>query len=348
VCTTNVDGPHDSDVPLGEPVWLDGVKVRYFLSSGFRRLFRAPAMGRALDLDIETYDVVHLHCLYQWPTWAAARAARARNVPYVLSPRGMLVKSLIRQRSFVAKSLWIALIERRNIERAAAVHVTSVLEAAELGRYGWSMPPLVIVPNGVDEPFNLPDSIAPDVIAATSGGPVVLYLGRLSWKKGLERLLLAFARNPTGILVIAGTDDEGLGPRLAALAQDLRIGENVRIVPRTVRGADKEHLYAAARVFVVPSLSENFGNTVLEAMRRRLPVVTTPDVGAAAIVRMADAGIVTDGTLAALSAAITRLVSDPLLARAMGAAGQRHVAEQYTWPKVASEMERLYASVARA
>jgi glycosyltransferase involved in cell wall biosynthesis len=347
VFTTNVDGPHDSDVPLGEPVWLDGVKVRYFSSPGLRRLFLAPAMARALDLDIKTYDVVHLHTVYQWPTWAAARAARAHHVPYVLSPRGMLVKHLIRQRSYLAKSLWIALIERRNIERAAAVHVTSALEGAELERFGWGLPPLVMVPNGVDEPVDLAEAAAPDVIAATSGGPVVLCLGRLSWKKGLDQLLLAFARNPTGILVIAGTDDEGLGARLAAMAQDLRIGTQVRIVPRTVQGADKEHLYAAARVFVVSSLSENFGNTVLEAMRRRLPVVTTPDVGAADIVRTAEAGIVTDGTLAALSAAMARLVNDPALARAMGEAGQRHVAAEYTWSKVAAGMERLYASVAR-
>lgn len=345
VFTTSIDGPHNSDVPLGEPVSLDGVQVRYFSSPGLRRLFRAPAMARALDVNIKTYDVVHLHTLYQWPTWTAACAARAHNVPYVLSPRGMLVKSLIRQRSFLAKSLWIALIERRNIERAAAVHVTSALEDAELRRFGWSMPPLVMVPNGVDAPLTFPEAAAPDVIAATSGGPVVLYLGRLSWKKGLDNLLLAFARNPTGILVIAGTDDEGLGARLAAMAQDLRIGAHVRIVPRTIGGADKEYLYAAARVFVVPSLSENFGNTVLEAMRRRLPVVTTPDVGAAEILRTAEAGIVTDGSLAALSAAIARLVSDPALARAMGAAGQRHVAAEYTWPKAAAGMERLYASV---
>ncbi len=347
VFTTSIDGPRNSDVPIGEPVWLDGVRVRYFQSPNLRRLFRAPAMARALDVNIKTYDVVHLHTLYQWPTWTAACAARAHNVPYVLSPRGMLVKNLIRQRSYLAKSLWLALIERRNIEQAAAVHVTSALEDAELRRFGWSLPPLIMIPNGVDEPLTLPEAVAPDVIAATSGGPIVLYLGRLSWKKGLDNLLLAFARKPTGILVIAGTDDEGLGPRLAAMAEDLRIGAYVRIVPRTVQGADKEHLYAAARVFVVPSLSENFGNTVLEAMRRRLPVVTTPDVGAADIVRTAEAGIVTDGTLAALSAAMARLVNDPVQARAMGAAGQRHVAAAYTWPKVAAAMERLYASVAR-
>ncbi|MDO9411038.1 MAG: glycosyltransferase [Pseudolabrys sp.] len=349
VITTNIDGPRDSDVPLSEPVWIDGVKVRYFASPALRRLFYAPAMAQALRHDMATFDVVHQHTTYLWPTWAAARTARAHRVPYVLSPRGMLIKDMIRRRSTVAKSLWIAAIERRNVERAAAVHVTSALEAAELDRFGWKLPPVIAVPNGVDEPHDgtqaLP--VAPDVIAAASGGPVVLYLGRISWKKGLDRLIYAFGRDGTGVLVIAGTDDEGLAPRLVALAQDLRIAERVRVLPRTIGGADKEYLFRAARVFVVPSLSENFGNTVLEAMRRRVPVVTTPEVGAAEIVRKAAAGIVTDGEPRPLSAAIAQLVRDPALARAMGIAGQRHAIAEYGWSKVAAEMERLYMSVAR-
>ena len=113
----------------------------------------------------------------------------------------------------------------------------------------------------------------------------MLFLGRLSWKKGLDRLLRAFACTQTGILAIVGTDDENFAPRLAKLAADLKIANRVRIVPRTVAGSDKERLFAAAQLFVLPSYSENFGNTVLEAMRRGVPVVVTPEVGAAEIVR---------------------------------------------------------------
>lgn len=345
VMTTNIDGPGVSDVPIGEPVWRDGVKLRYFASPALRRLFFAPAMATALRHDIATFDVVHLHTLYQWPTWAAARAARARRVPYVLSPRGMLVKDLIRRRSRLAKSLWIAAIERRNIEGAAAIHATSQLEADELARFSWTLPPVAVIANGVDDPVAVPQQVTPDVAAAVAGGPIVLYLGRLSWKKGLDRLLRAFARVEMGMLVMAGTDDEGLGAGLVALAQDLGIGGRVRVVPRTMYDADKEYLFRAAQVFVVPSYSENFGNTVLEAMRRGVPVVTTPEVGASAIVRAAQAGIVTDGAAGPLSAAIARLVGDADLARAMGAAGQHHAIAHYAWGGVSAQMEQLYASL---
>src|SRR5512137_1024098 len=92
VFTTNVDGPGNSAVPLGRPVDVDGVKVWYFPSRRLRRLYWSPAMGRMLKQEVGSFDLVHLHSVFLWPTWAAARAARGSSVPYVLSPRGMLVK----------------------------------------------------------------------------------------------------------------------------------------------------------------------------------------------------------------------------------------------------------------
>src|SRR2546421_472681 len=83
-----------------------------------------------------------------------ARAARNVGIPYVLSPRGMLVKDLIARRSRLAKSAWIRLIERANVEQATAIHLTSQLEAAELARFGWRLPRLAVIPNATDEPLS--------------------------------------------------------------------------------------------------------------------------------------------------------------------------------------------------
>src|SRR6185295_8900770 len=84
VFTTNVDGAGDSNVPLGRPVTMNGVKVWYFPSSRFRRLYWSPPMRRALDAEVRGFDIVHLHSVFLWPTWAAARMARRAGVPYVL------------------------------------------------------------------------------------------------------------------------------------------------------------------------------------------------------------------------------------------------------------------------
>ena len=81
VFTTNVDGLADSDVPLGTPVVIDGVRVWYHPSRFGRRLYRSPDMGRRLKAHVGEYSVVHLHSVFLWPTWAAARAARNAGVP---------------------------------------------------------------------------------------------------------------------------------------------------------------------------------------------------------------------------------------------------------------------------
>jgi glycosyltransferase involved in cell wall biosynthesis len=148
VFTTNVDGPDDSPVPLSVPQNLDGVWVTYFPSQNIRRLYWSPPMARALTQKIQDFDLVHLHSVFLWPTWAAARVARASGRPYVISPRGMLVKELVERKSRWLKSAWISLIERRNLESAAVIHVTSNIEARDLRAFRLRLPNIVIVPNG--------------------------------------------------------------------------------------------------------------------------------------------------------------------------------------------------------
>jgi glycosyltransferase involved in cell wall biosynthesis len=346
VFTTNVDGRGNSAVPTELPVNLEGVRVRYFPCPLLRRLYWAPALGRALESEIGKFDAVHLHSVFLWPTWAAACVARKTRVPYVLSPRGMLVRELIRKRSQLAKSAWIHLIEKSSLEHAAVVHLTSALETSELERFGWRLPRLAVIPNGIDEPLAADSDISKVVDAIAAAQPLVLFLGRLSWKKGLDRLLHAFALTRTGKLAIVGTDDEGLAPQVEKLAKELRIADRVHVLPRTVIGPEKERLFAAAQLFVLSSYSENFGNTVLEAMRRGVPVVVTPEVGAADIVRDSGGGLVVPGDPTSLSVAIDRLTSDMNLARSMGKAGQRHAMANYSWTSVSARMESLYRSLA--
>lgn len=345
VFTTNVDGSGTTSVPIGKSVSVDGVQVRYFSCPLLRRIYLAPALTRALQREVTTFDIVHLHSVFLWPTWAAARAARKAGIPYVLSPRGMLVRDLIVRKNRLVKSAWIELIEKSNLKHAAALHLTSDLEALELKRFGWQLPRRAVIPNGIDDPIPRESAIRADVKEMAAEQPLVLFLGRLSWKKGLERLLHAFAYSSSGTLAIAGTDDENYAPWLMQLAENLRIAERVRILPRTLLGVDKEELFAAARVFALPSYSENFGNTVLEAMRRGVPVVVTPEVGAAEIVQRSGGGLVVEGSPEPLGAAIASLVEDRELARSMGQAGQRHVVAHYNWATIATQMETLYSGV---
>ena len=344
VFTTSVDGPGDSDVPLLRTVDLEGVKVTYFPSKRLRRLYWSPPMGRALAA-VGGFDVVHLHAVYLWPIWAAARAARGHGVPYVISPRGMLVPQLIRRKSRWIKSAWIALVERANLEGAAAIHTTSAVEAKHLAGFGWRLPPIVTIPHGVDDPP--PASASPlsaDIAAAIAKQPLVLSFGRISWEKGLDRLIAALPLAPAARLVIAGDDADGHAATLAGQARASGVADRVTIVARHVEGADKEALFAAARVFAMTSLSENFGLAAFEAMRRGLPVLATPDVGMSEIVRDSGAGCVIDPAPASIAAELAVMLSDAAGSRAMGEAGRAHVSAHYGWSSVARRMAGLYAS----
>jgi glycosyltransferase involved in cell wall biosynthesis len=346
VFTTNVDGPNQSAVPLKIPVTLDGVYVRYFASTVLRRLYWSPSLARALRANVAGFTVVHLHSVFLWPTWFAARSAIKARVPYLISPRGMLVKDLIEKKSRLVKSIWLRLIEKSNLEGASAIHATSMLEVEELRRFGWPLARIATIPNGIDEvgPFH-EENVSSDVKEIAREQPLVLFLGRISWKKGLDRLLNAFALSHVGRLAIVGPDDEKLVPHLAKLARDLQIADRVRFLPRTVLGNDKEFLFRSARVFVLPSYSENFGNAILEAMQHGLPVVITPEVGAADIVREAGGGLVIAGDPQPFGAAVCRLITNQELAKSMGEAGKRHVMANYSWAQVAAEMEGLYETL---
>ena len=332
VFTTDVHGHGRLDVPLGEPVAVDDVEVWYF-PVVLPRLSWSPVMGRELARQAGGFDVVHLHSVFLWPTAAAARAAERADVPYVLSPRGMLVPELIEQRGRLRKRAWMLLAERRTLERAAALHMTSPLEADEAARLGLPLPPAFVIPNGVD--------------LAPNGGrperePFLLFLGRVSWKKGLDRLILALAQ-VDAVLKIAGNDEEGLRPELERLARGAGVADRVEFLG-PVHGAEKEHLLRRAAVLVLPSRSENFGNVVLEAMAAGCPVAVTPEVGLAGTVRETGAGIVADAAPARLGGVLRNLLADPARREEMGRRG-RAAAERFGWAAVAGEMEEMYRRI---
>jgi glycosyltransferase involved in cell wall biosynthesis len=346
VFTTNVDGDGESAVPVGRPVDREGVQVTYFASRVLRRLYWSPAMGHALRVGIASFDIAHLHSVFLWPTWAAARAARAAHVPYILAPRGMLVPELVKSKSRLAKSAWIALIERRNVSGAAAIHATSDLEAADLARFCWPLPKVAVIPNGVDRPLDATGQpISADVATAIGHGDFVLSLGRIVWKKGLDRLIAALPMAPTARLILAGDDPEAHAAFLLREAARLGVADRVTILARHVEGADKEALFNAARVFAMPSISENFGIAAVEAMRRGSPVLVTPEVGVADLVRKSGGGIIVAGDPAAVARGLDLLLADPVASRAMGTAGRTYVSARCDWASVAASMEDLYESV---
>lgn len=342
VFTSTLDGPDDVQVPHGTPVLLDGVKVSYFPVPLLRRLCWCPSMWEALESAARGGDILHLHSVFLWPTWAAARIAAAAELPYVMSPRGMLGKTVIRGKSRLVKSAWIRLFEERNLRNAGAVHVTSEVEAAELAALDLTVRKVECIPNGVSGPTGHEKHDRGPCSGITR--PYALFLSRIDWKKGLDRLIESWRWVPDLTLVIAGNDESGYRKKMEDLVELHGLRDRIVFVG-PVSDAQKWPLYANAMMFVLPSYSENFGNVVAEAMIMGCPVVITPEVGLAPLVSSSGAGVVTDGEPAALAAVVRDLQHDELRRGVMGARGRLAARQHLSWESVASRMEQLYMAL---
>jgi glycosyltransferase involved in cell wall biosynthesis len=347
VLTTSVDGDRDSDVPHGQPVDVDGVQVTYFRSRLGRRLYWAPAMERALEQTIARYDVLHLHAVYLWPTNMAARVAVRAAVPYVISPRGMLVPELVSRKSRWVKTGWLTLIEAQTLASAAHVHLTSTGELQDARRMPLPLPSPRIVPNGIAEPE--PDFRARMTErgrALCAGGPYVLFLGRVHWVKGLPRTVEAL-RGTDMRLLVCGPDDEGFASKLRELAHKLGVERQVQI-EAPLAGADKWAVLEGARCLVLASDNESFGNVVAEAMWMKTPVVVSDTTGAAEVVLKAGCGFVCKREPEAVREALLPLWQDAELRRSMGEAGEQYARANLSFHSVAARMAECYESALRS
>jgi glycosyltransferase involved in cell wall biosynthesis len=334
VFTTTADGDADLDVPVGVPRDVDGVQVTYFACDGLRRLFWASRLRRALTASVNSFDVVHAHaCFLMPPTWAA-RTAAAAGVPYLFSPRGMLVRELIASRNPWIKRAWIRLFDQHSLRKAAFVHVTSERERTELLRVLPAIERFAIVANGVDWPARIEER------RERAGDLRLLFLGRINWTKGLDLAIEALSAAPNARLQIVGNDEEGLRPNLDRLASLFGVGDRVEW-RGPLYGPEKAAALADADALVMPSLSENFGNSALEAMAAGLPVITTPEVGASVLVRASAAGRVVERSAPALASAIREFIENPDLRGRCGRAG-RDAAAMHSWIAKAAEMESYY------
>ncbi len=335
-----------ADLPAG----ARDLDLRLFPARWPRRLAFSPELYRSLAREAPRYDVVHIHSLFLFPQFAAYRGARTADVPYVVSPRGAL-DPFLRGRGRAVKAIADTLWQRGMLDSAAALHVTSDDEQRLIA----DVAPRVtrhVVPNGIrwNAYQQLPSGDAFRArFFAGSTAPIVMFLGRISHKKGLDVLIRAFARVRREIggckLAIVGPDDEGLTPSLRSLAGSLGIAAEV-VFTGMLQGDEKLGALAAADVWALPSHSENFGNAVIEAMACGLPVVISPHVNIAPQIASTDAGIVAALDEQAFATAIMALLHDRAARDAIGERG-RAFARRYDWSAVGPQLASMYDAVVR-
>jgi len=232
----------------------------------------------------------------------------------------------------------------RTFRRATAVHCVSRDILDEAQRYGLDPAKARVIPPAVDT-----DTFVPAAVPRPAGRCLeIVTTGSLNWRKGLEYMLVAFAK-----AVREGLDARltivGSGPerqRVLYTRDDLGLGARVNLVG-ALEPAKVVETLQASDMFVLASLSEGIANAVLEAMACGLPVVTT-DCGG-----MAEA--VTDGVEGfvvpvrdpdTMAARFVQLGRDPELRARMGQLGRARVQRDFELRDQARAMADLFRAAA--
>lgn len=321
-------------VALGHEVVC--VETREFVSS-------SPA-----NLNLSSYDVAFVHSMWLPMTIRAAGMVKAAGVKLVRMPHGCLDPKKVRG-GWWKKLPVLLTLERQALKAADLTYVTCDAEAK------WMRPwvgKIVNVPLGVD--FNAGDFVARKVgqdlnayapSAAQPDGmstscPVVphlkiLFIGRMHPLKGLDVLLEAVANRENVELTVVGLDEKGMRARFEAWCAAKGIASRVRFLG-VVDEATKIAEIDRCDLFCLPTLSENFGIVVGEAMSRGKPVITTD--GATSWSQLpADCGWYLDGYLKAnhkrrvamLTAALDEASGKNLAA--MGSESSKWVRANFDW-----------------
>ena len=337
VATDAAPGGARVDVPCGVSRITDGgYHIRYHRCD----LLRPPYLSLGHTADIwrraRDFDIAHVHGLFNTPVTAAQAVLRARRVPYITEPHGMLDPYSLEQRGR-AKAAYLRWLERPNLEAAARIHVSTPFEADGVRALGLRTP-IAIIAQGVDSPTRVPE-------VSPHPRPYLLFLSRVAKKKGLPLLIDAFATlaaSHTDIdLMVVGPDELGHQAEVAARVASRGLAGRV-FFPGMARGEEKAAWFAHAEALVLPSDDESFGVVVVEAVQLGTPAVVSDQVGLWDVVAETGAGEVVTRDATALAAALARVLAR---GRAAYAPACAEMAARYHWDEAAARIESLYHDV---
>ncbi|HEX7963685.1 MAG TPA: glycosyltransferase [Candidatus Saccharimonadales bacterium] len=246
------------------------------------------------------------------------------------------------QALFAVRAQW----EKRIAEQAASIIATSPVEQGDVIRlFGVPKKKVVCIPVGVDAQLFKPRSQrwCRQKLKLGTAGQLVLYVGRLEWRKGVATLIRAMHLPQlanTELYVVGGgntkatkTLDAGERARLQAIVKELRLTKRVHFL-----GGKPQHqlalYYGAADVCAVPSYYEPFGIVPIEAMSCGTPVVASATGGMRFTVRPGRTGqLAMPNNTAELAAKLALTLTKGKAAYA--AAARAHVLQNFSWPKIA-------------
>lgn len=281
------------------------------------------------------FDLIHAH---DWMTFPAGVAlARSTGCPLVVH-----VHSLEQDRSGIFRDLTIEQVERFGVEAADRVITVSHFTRRAVERHHKIAPAkLRVVHNGVYPR----ESIQTYRLRDTWPKQVVLFLGRITYQKGPEYFVEVAARVatqlPDVIFVVAGAGD--MEPAIQARVRHLGLESRFRF-PGFLAGDELEQAFSTADLYVMPSVSEPFGLTALEAVNFDTPVLVSNQSGVAEV--LSSALKVDFWDIEGMSSLIVAALQNEDLRRELVRRAKAEL-RQLHWGVAAEKTEAVYREVLR-
>lgn len=305
-----------------------------------------PAIISWCQRHIHEYDIIHLHEVRTFQNMIVHWFAKSKKIPYVLSAHGTL--PIVVQRHLL-KKIFDQLAGRSILTSAQYFIAVASTEAEQYMQFGIDHDQIRIINNGLnlDEFINLPTpgTFRNSLPGLEQSAKVILYLGRIHMRKGINLIIeaLAYLHVNAGkpALVIVGPDDGELS-KLISLTKKLHLQSRV-LFPGPRYGRERLAAMVDADVMVSPAVHEIFGLAAFEALMCGTPVIVADDCGQGKLIQDLQAGyLVPHGNVAALAEVIEDVFEHPEIAQQKVTAGQKYIRENLNWQTLVNDLESLY------
>jgi glycosyltransferase involved in cell wall biosynthesis len=316
-------------------------RFRYY---GYSHFTFSPGLFIWLLRNMKRFDLVVFQAVWNFPIWAGYILCKWANKPYLIIPHGSLYPETVGLKSSWKKKLFLSLYVRNMLKHARRVLFSTKHEQEKVLAFLNINAPSAILPNILDlSPYqNLPtQGQFRRKYAIDAKVPLIVHYGRISLKKGIRFVLEALPSwiqlHPNLLYVIAGGDEEGYAADLQLIINELGISNHV-LFTGLLNQSDGINLLRDADVFVLPSLSENFGMSVVEAMLCETPVVLSDQVGIASDLAAAQCARVLSNPHS-LKDVVLELLENESKRKDLGMKGANFAKEHYSFEVLRERMK---------
>lgn len=349
VFATNVNGKNRLDVPLKQPVNVNGVQVWYYpITLEQFSLNYSREMTKALSTQLHQFDIVISGALWQPLLVSIIQKACARTgIPYVVPLYGQLLPWALNYKGWKKKA-YLALFGKQYLNHAAALQCTDSSEVEAVNRLALT-PPTLLNPYSVKASnFSVlpPRGLLRQKFGIDKDAVVLLVLGRLHRVKRLDIALeiLADLNRRDVHLIYAGYDEQGFKPLLEKQSLQMGCQDQVHFTG-TLDKTEILQAFADADLLVMPSEQENFGMSAAEALAAGVPVLTSIHVPVGVSAAQFGAGRTAECTREAFGSELKNLLQDMQKLKNMGRIGKEFVSQHYNSLEITSSLLANYAKI---